>query len=173
LTPFTGEIRNEWGADQPQHRLKLKKASLTSCHSSVSHCPLLGGYVGLTEAHPALLQIGFDIEEVDRVSPEASERVSNPRDHSIGGITPALQWSAREAAYKCLAGPSQPQVVSQIALTDWKLREHGIFQFQFSSGGLSPGQGYAWCDGDFQFALSLWTPLSQIEKGCRSTLEGS
>lgn len=129
---------------------------------------MLGGYVGLTKDHPIDLQIGFDIEEIERVSKAAAARVANPKDHGIGDATPALFWSAREAAFKAYMGDSQPQVMSQIALTEWQLREHDIYQFAFFANGVSTGRGYAWTDGEFQFAVAFWTPDSQFEKGCRT-----
>ncbi len=129
---------------------------------------MLGGFVGLGAEHPDDLQIGFDIEEVERVSAAATARTANPKDHGLGESTPALFWSAREAAFKAYLGDFQPQVVSQIALTEWQLREHQIYQFKFFASGASAGRGYAWRDGDFQFALAFWRPDSQIEKGCRT-----
>lgn len=168
LPPFLGATDPAWGADRPQHRLLLKKAASAAVHASVSHAPMRGGFAGLTDAHPARLQLGFDLEEIDRVTEAAADRVASPRDHGFGKLTPARRWSAREAAFKALQGDCQPQVVSQIALTDWREREHGILQFAFDATGVSAGEGYLWDDGEFQYALALWTPDSQNEKGCRT-----
>lgn len=169
LPLFLGDVQSAWGAEQPQHRLLLKKAAQGSVYFSVSHCPVMGGFVGLTPEHPLSLQVGFDLEEVERVNATTADRVGNPKDHGFASSTASLRWSAREAAFKALQGPCQPQVISQIALTDWRPREHEIVQFQFAATGTSPGLGYAWSDGEIQFALTLWTPDSQFEKGCRSS----
>lgn len=129
-----------------------------------------GGYIGLTDAHPSRLQVGLDLEEIDRVAPAAAARVASPRDHGHGALTPARTWSAREAAFKALKGDCQPQVVSQIALTDWDERPHGILRFRFQAMGVSAGDGFLWDDGEFQYALAVWTPDSHNEKGCRTPI---
>lgn len=167
LMPMSGEVQSEWGSDHPQHRLKIKKAALACVHSSISHCPQMGGFIGLAQGHPPTLQLGFDIEDIARVTDLVAERVAHPKDHAVSGRSPALLWSAREASYKALAGPCQPQVISQIALIHWKPREHDIYQFDFITSGLNAGHGYAWNDEEFQFAITFWTPDSHIEKGIR------
>lgn len=173
LNLFDFQIQAEWGANHPQHRLLLKKESQKSVFASISHCPSLGGFVGLNSSHPGDLQVGFDIEEVPRVSLAAVERISNHRDQSPScepEMRPALLWSAREAAFKALLGDSQPLVVSQIWLSHWQERNHGIWSYSFTSPGTSPGVGYAWVDeGAYSYALALWTPRSQIENGCRTS----
>ncbi|MBX3016259.1 MAG: 4'-phosphopantetheinyl transferase superfamily protein [Bdellovibrionaceae bacterium] len=168
LPPFLGAVDSAWAANEAQHRLLLKKAASAAVHASVSHAPMRGGFVGLTEAHPSALQLGFDLEDIERVTEAAAARVASPRDHSFSPLTPAHLWCAREAAFKALKGDCQPLVVSQIALTDWRTREHDILQFTFTATGASSGQGYLWDDGEFQYALALWTPASHNEKGCRT-----
>lgn len=166
--PFLGGTDPAWAANEAQHRLLLKKAVSVAVHSSVSHSPMLGGYIGLTDKHPSTLQLGFDIEEIDRVTQAAADRVAHPKDHGFGLLTPAGRWSAREAAFKALQGDCQPQVVSQIALTEWEEHPHDILKFKFSASGVSSGAGYLWDDGEFQYAIALWSPESHIEKGCRT-----
>lgn len=168
LMPLTGAIDSAWGANEPQHRLQLKKAVGAAPHASVSHSPMRGGFVALSAQHPSTLQLGFDIEDIERVTEAAATRVASPRDHGFGLLTPAHLWCAREASFKALKGDCQPQVVSQIALTDWLEREHDILQFTFSTTGVSSGTGYLWDDGEFQYAIALWTPASHNEKGCRT-----
>lgn len=169
LGPLIGEASPELGASQQNFRQKIKKQIGDAPYSSISHAPDLGGFVGLTNVHDPLLQVGFDIEALERVEDSVVERVRNSKDEIPGfSDVAALRWSAKEAAFKSLAGDCQPQVVSQVILQDWIQREHNITQFTFRTGFTSAGTGYAWDDGTHQFAIAFWTPDSQTETGCRS-----
>lgn len=169
IPPLLGEVSENWGANQQNHRQKIQLESRQALHASISHSPMRGGYIGLGPDHPKDLQLGFDLEEVDRVTEDVVRRVSHPRDEipGAGEETPALLWSAREAAFKSLRGPSQPQVISQIRFFDWKKNDQGLWGASFESSGTSPGKVFSWRDEESQFAIALWTPQSQFEKGCR------
>lgn len=163
---LTGDINPEWSSESQNYRQKIRKAASVSRFFSVSHCHSMGGFVGLTDLHPKSLQIGFDLEEIARVSEGVAKRVSNPRDQDPGAEhTPALLWTAREAAFKALIGPEQPQVISQIRLGPWQNPQENIWTFTFQSSGCAPGEGFAWEADELQCALCFWSRESQNETG--------
>jgi hypothetical protein len=92
---------------------------------SISHCPSLGGYV--LSKNP----VGFDIEESSRVEWRFVDRMSHPDDEK--GPTAAAQWCAKEAVFKLLAD-QQPPVLSQIAIYNWKSKDHNIYTFESNCG---------------------------------------
>lgn len=157
LPLFAGEVNPDWSSEDQNHRQKIRKAAAGARAISVSHCQAMGGFVGLTDLHPAGLQIGFDIEEIHRVTEAVTKRVAHHRDDNPLVEEPwALLWTAREAAFKALAGPEQPQVISQIRLGEWRNPQQNIWTFTFQSSGCAPGEGFAWTADELQYALCLW-----------------
>ena len=106
---------------------KLELVPHTSFASiSISHCPTMGGYV----ITPAPHCVGFDLELSSRVSPTLVERISSS-DEFVESPDNASLWVAKEASFKALLGPHQPQVISHIQICQWQPLETGLWGFTF------------------------------------------
>lgn len=67
---------------------------------SISHSKSLGGY-----ALHLKKEIGFDVEDVSRISPDVIKRISNGRDHELfNEETGKYLWVIKEAAFKLMSG---------------------------------------------------------------------
>lgn len=66
------------------------------CYFSISHNLNNGGYAQSTS------QIGFDLEDFNRVKPEVVQRVSTPHDIRQAPSTQYL-WSAKESIFKLIS----------------------------------------------------------------------
>jgi 4'-phosphopantetheinyl transferase len=117
----------EWGSNNPNHRQKMREEIArrqdNQLHSSISHCPALGGIV--FSPNP----IGIDFEVSDRAQWSVVHRVSNPTECSEAPDPTAL-WCAKEAAFKALRSYSQPSVISQISIGVWKKIDSQTEKFQ-------------------------------------------
>lgn len=95
--------------------LKLEKLpTLSHGFASLSHCDE-DGVVAYCE-NP----IGVDLEQIARVQEKLALRVSKPEEIK-GARNPASLWVAKEAAYKALKSFAQPQLLSQIEISGWKM----------------------------------------------------
>lgn len=111
-------IKSEWASIHPQHRINIHadiglKSDHAKTYTSISHCPLLGGFV------KSPLPVGIDIEITGRVQWRVVHRVSSQIECSEAPNAAAL-WSAKEASYKALKHYSQPSVLSQISIGVWE-----------------------------------------------------
>ncbi len=120
-------LRPTWGSEHPDFRESLHgelKKRMAKAYpfsdSSISHCRSMGGFAFTTFDSDHVLQIGFDIEEDTRVRPEIARRVCMTEDEFARAPSPASLWTAKEAAFKCLKGPKQPLVVSDLEVTNWQ-----------------------------------------------------
>jgi phosphopantetheinyl transferase (holo-ACP synthase) len=132
---------------------------------SISHCPGLGGFA-LTEK-PAC--IGLDLEVASRVDQKHIARMASPVELEQMP-SPAHLWAAKEAVFKCLRGPMQPLILTDLVVGQWQTYGHrkleanyaDFFSFSAALGkGLDlPGKGVAFREGDFITSLfCLRTPL--------------
>jgi len=119
-------LRPSWGSQSPGFReeihgdLKtLMGKAYPLCDASISHCPSLGGFAFTQFDYDQLLQLGFDLEETYRVSPEVARRVCLTAAEYEAAPSAASLWTAKEAAFKALKGVNQPKTVSQIVLNSW------------------------------------------------------
>lgn len=120
-------VRSDWGSNSAHYResihVDLKKQIAKACpfsDSSISHSQGLGGYVLSIFDTNRAYQIGFDIEETRRVRPELAKRVSYSEEEFTSSESPASLWVAKESSFKCLKGPKQPLVVSEIEIGEWR-----------------------------------------------------
>jgi 4'-phosphopantetheinyl transferase len=127
LTQFEVVLRADWGSQNPDYRERLHgelKKRMAKAYpfsdSSISHCQSLGGFAFTTFDSDHVIQIGFDIEEDERVRPEIARRVCQTDTEFQSAPSPASLWTAKEAAYKALKGPKQPLVVSDLEVTNWQ-----------------------------------------------------
>lgn len=135
------ETSVEWSAKHPGHRQMLRQAlwdripeqlradlaepeflnlekpphaSLFTC--SIAHCGTMGGFVfSLTNRY----QLGFDLEDESRADAAVVKRISTTQEMDQAP-SPAHLWVAKEATFKSLLGPLQPNVLSQIQVHNWR-----------------------------------------------------
>jgi phosphopantetheinyl transferase (holo-ACP synthase) len=94
-------------------------------HFSVSHMKHNGGYAVSSE------KIGFDVEDISRISTEVIHRISTPAEIAI---CPQIEflWSAKEAAFKAV-GETQSLVFTDIKITAWsKFDDIDFFKAQIT-----------------------------------------
>lgn len=120
-------LRPSWGSQHPGHRedlhgelKKLMAKAYPFSDSSISHCPGMGGFAFTQFDANHVLQIGFDIEEIERIKPEIAKRICQTAAEFENSPSPASLWTAKEAAFKSLKGSKQPPVVSRLELTNWQ-----------------------------------------------------
>lgn len=89
---------------------------------SISHAPKLGGY-----AH-SKAPIGFDLEDPQRIKADIVSRVSFPEELT-NSPQPDWLWVAKEATFKALRGPRQPQVISAINIRWENFNSPGLMAF--------------------------------------------
>ena len=106
---------------------------------SLSHCPLMGGFVFSVGEETAGL--GLDIEQDDRVGAELVARIAGKRECEESP-RPSLLWVAKEAALK---GLPAPLTLSRISIFDWcPLPSAAGYSFSFRQRERpSVGQGIA------------------------------
>jgi len=80
---------------------------------SISHAKSVGGFA-LLSSHEG--SIGFDIEDIGRVTDAVAKRISAPGEQKPESLESDLFWAAKEAAFKALRGPRQPAVLSDFGL---------------------------------------------------------
>lgn len=85
---------------------------------SLTHSKSIGGYLG------APFPCGLDTEQMIRVQPKTVARIST--EEEMGKAPhPAFLWAAKEAVFKALHAFQQPEVASQIEITQWKMEASG------------------------------------------------
>lgn len=113
-------LQENWGSYEKNYRQHLHtdlKLRGTFVDSSISHTEGLGGYI-LTQKLNS--KIGMDIEVVERVRPEIAKRICAEASEFANAPSPASLWAAKEASFKALKGPKQPQVVAEIVINHWQ-----------------------------------------------------
>ncbi len=108
---------------------------------------------------PFQIQIGFDLEVISRVTPALAKRVCSSEAEFTRSPNAAALWTAKEAAFKSLKGPLQPQVASDLEITGWKSNSRfEIFEFKVGSKSQNTPNlracGVSWSKNDHQFAVA-------------------
>lgn len=125
---FASEMHIHWGSKTDGSRHELEQALQTSLKKfnsalfSISHSLDLGGFVIAKD--PRLVGVGLDIESCGRITPEVVQRVCKTPEEFQACPDHRLLWACKEAAYKALKGPNQPQVMSQIEIHGWQNASH-------------------------------------------------
>ena len=159
-------LQTDWGSKSPDHSQKIHahlknqiQGNESSCSTSISHTEGFGGYVFLTREINEPLQIGFDLELKERLAPAIAERICQDKLEFNEAPSPAALWCAKEAAFKALKGPHQPQVLPEIKISNW--RKNSQFEtFQFSTTNplsFRKTLGLSWTEGVYQVAVAcVW-----------------
>ena len=174
-----------WSSGQPEYRLRLREAlakqvasksdwqqalnldrppRLQECSVSISHSPLLGGFLLSSQSH-----IGFDIEQQARISSAVIRRICSEEECAQAPQLNFL-WSAKEAAYKSLIAPLQPETTSEIRTSLWQELEgnsYNIWSFSFSvqqvtQNHLSKNLGLGLLFDSFPHFFSICKNTSQL-----------
>ena len=150
------DLSPDWSSLRENYRQNIHAAvnrRPAQTYFSISHCQKAGGFVS------AKRPIGFDVEVATRVRPEIIARVASV-DECLATPTPALLWSAKEAAYKAL--PEQPTTISEITIFNWRSGNDGVFEFQIEvshnealNKKLSACRGFAWETDGLSHALFI------------------
>lgn len=136
---FKFEIRPEFGANNSMHRMLLKsqlRENLLAAGkevptgtdplkaagaASVSHTDEIGGFAWLShDLKEQPMQIGMDIEVSSRVHEVVAKRICKTETEFKSAPSPSSLWVAKEAGFKSLRGSKQPQVLSEIEVTEWQ-----------------------------------------------------
>lgn len=159
LSNLTVELRSDWGSQSQHHRESIHqavKAKMAKAYplsdSSISHCPSLGGFAFTSFDVNSIVQLGFDVEEISRITPVISQRICKTKEEFAAAPSAAHLWCAKEAAYKSLKGPKQPKVVSELELFGWENRDSQFetvrlkdlqkFNFSVGTGAVIESDGF-------------------------------
>ncbi len=171
---FKYMFHTEWASANPKHRSLIRQslyehfhdpsmldlAQLPRMHrgyTSVSHCPVMGGWVA------SKTPVGVDIEDGARdLSARATQRLGTRREVMASPNELAL-WVAKEASFKALQGEHQPKVISQIEVENWVQRpSHSGLVFMFLFNNFNNinhcGQGLVLIQQRFTLGISIKTP---------------
>lgn len=159
---FHADIRPEWGSENENHRLQIRKAILQHLKEnfpqevedsiwdletppvfknlkvSISHCKGMGGFVVCSRS------VGLDIEEKSRLSIPIVERISLAEELKSAPVWELL-WPAKESVFKC---DSQYVMITQIHVQFESASQNEIYKFRTLNA-----QGWAY--GDFQHVFAL------------------
>jgi hypothetical protein len=121
------ELRPNWGSSHSGFReelhgeLKKKMAkAYPFSDSSIAHCRSLGGFAFTMYDSNHVISLGFDVEEDARVSKEIAARICKTAQEYAFAPSNGSLWTAKEACFKALKGPKQPQTVSGLELEKWE-----------------------------------------------------
>lgn len=121
------EKQNEGSSRCSRSVMNLAELPEAEGHSlSISHCKRAGGFVVARICH----SVGFDIEINQRLEGVRLRLVSFDEEELKESPTPAAFWTGKEAAYKCLRGPSQPRGLKDIRIGRWKLVAPNVHRFE-------------------------------------------
>lgn len=93
----------------------------TSIYVSISHSPVMGGFV------LSPIAIGFDLEQKQRLSPSVLNRISNDDERQMmpENFQEAL-WTVKESVYKCL--DSKPSTMTEVKIQSAEITEDEILK---------------------------------------------
>ena len=138
LPSSRGEGQALWNAKALNHREQIRESMRTSLGGggfgdspprpldwsvSISHSSTFGGWLAVPRPH----RVGFDVELAERIQPRIIERVCS-RQEIAECPNPAFLWCAKESYYKALEH-EQPETITQLNVTDWKVIGGGVFTF--------------------------------------------
>ena len=125
-------IYKEWD------RLLLPAYSLQNSIAaiSISHCPLLGGFIFSLNPN---ISIGLDIEVAARVSRQLLYRISHPEE--IAQVPDnALLWTAKEAVCKCISLNQLTVLLKDCFISHWTKTDEVIHHFTFEGAATNTNQ---------------------------------
>jgi 4'-phosphopantetheinyl transferase len=131
------QLKEDWGSKKQGYRKlihdKIKKIGVYAPRFTISHTFQIGGFAWSDDID---VLIGLDIEQTTRVRSELAERISSTAEEFLKAPQSASLWCAKEACFKALRGPNQPQVVTEIIMKDWQILPNGYELVSSNFGGL-------------------------------------
>lgn len=119
--------QTEWGAGVEEAFLPGDLGGLFRGMFSVSHCPLMGGFI-LQEKRILGQGIGLDLESIERVAPEVVVRISSENELRESP-DPSSLWVAKESLFKALPESIQPRILSQLRISRWSMVTQNVHEF--------------------------------------------
>jgi hypothetical protein len=134
LPELTVVLRHDWGSSEEGSRARIRRHLFENFDAdesvldlnltprlprhalSISHHRKVGGFA----LAPAPARIGFDLELRARARGDLVRRVCVTDEEFRAAPDPCALWMAKEAAYKSLAGPSQPPGLSDLEIRAWE-----------------------------------------------------
>ena len=122
---------------------------------SVSHCPVLGGFVF---SFNKKISLGLDMEQSHRVSLSVINRIST-REEVKQAPARSLLWTAKEAVFKCVTSEETDHknlLLKDMLILKWEQRgtESRLFQFQVKNSDIK-GYGVAFLTDNLAFSCSI------------------
>jgi hypothetical protein len=139
--------------------LGLAEVDIQNPDFSIAHCNVLGGFASKKKYSPG--HIGFDIEEVKRIEMPLAKRICKTSLEFENAPSPSYLWVAKEATYKALRGPEQPQTISELSLYNWRKLHEAAFLFEMKLNDKNPAQhfrGLALEIADLAYAFVHFVP---------------
>ena len=119
---------------------------------SISHCKSLGGFVF------SKFKIGFDVEDIDRISLDILKRTSLETELSECPRSEFL-WVAKESGFKALSSSYPDTVMTDLICHNWQSHfENQIFSFRLKSEktlDLGLNKGFIFSEGPSLFSIFL------------------
>jgi phosphopantetheinyl transferase (holo-ACP synthase) len=159
-------VQSQWGSQNSNHRQMIRNAIaekykvlsmdkypiLASGDVSISHSNNLGGFI-----YSPTLVVGFDIEEVSRISPKTVARIASPQEIAESPSVEIL-WAAKESLFKSIKENFDISLISQLQLLNWQkfslAAPHLIdAEIYLSEGAL--GQTVSWIIDTHVFSFSF------------------
>lgn len=103
------KLKSVLDLDQIPKVLQLKEDPEILKYVSISHSPVLGGFVLSSK------QIGFDLEQKQRLSPSVLKRISDEDERQmLPAEMQSSMWTIKESVYKCPENISSNMVAVKI-----------------------------------------------------------
>ncbi len=161
---FHLDIRPEWGSENAEYRQEIRKGILDFLKQhhpdqiedsiwdleappvlknffvSISHCNGMGGFAFSNRS------LGFDIEDVTRISTKIIERISTESEVADSPEVELL-WSAKEAVFK---SSTEFYTIAHIQILDWKPSQNDTYSFTSLTA-----IGWAFRDSTHSYAIAV------------------
>jgi len=119
---------------------------------SLSHCPRGSAFAALAKPN---LQVGIDVEAIDRLSPSIIDRITKPLEQN-SCPKPLHLFSAKESAWKALNEDYSLPTLSHFEIVSWSTLHKDWFGFKVQlNDQVLDGQGFSTEIGPVCMALYL------------------
>lgn len=163
-TLFHVDLREDWGSQNPDHRILIRKGILEylklshpdeltdsvwdlnappvfkHLFVSISHAEGIGGFIVCSKS------VGLDIEKTDRLTEPLVARISSADERKMCPDY-RLLWTAKEAVFKC---SPQFYTISMVNIDQWALSEHATPAFTSLTA-----RGWAFQDDSHTYAVAI------------------
>ena len=135
------------GKDKEKLLIPGRRPWISLASISISHCKILGGFIFSLDTNTS---IGLDIEEIVRIRPGLTDRLSQKKEVEQAP-TDALLWVAKEASFKCLPPNNKSIFMSHIYIFNWSHLHSEAYSFCFQVKDYT-GNGIAFIEKDLAVA---------------------